>query len=358
MKDSVRKLEAYQAETPIEAVKDRYNLDHLARLSANESVAGPSPKVKAALKTALEDLDLNYYPDGQATVLREAIADLNQVPADNLVLGVGADELIQLLTRVVLTPGSNMVVPDPTFGEYGIHGDIEQVTTKKVPVNPEDGHIDFKALRDAVDDQTEMVWLANPNNPTGVFEPVAKIQAFLEDLPADVVLVVDEAYFDFVKDANKTVAPLVAQYPNLVVLRTLSKAYGLANVRVGYGIMQDPLYTAMQAVRLPYNLSNLQMAAGTAAVQDQDYLKQVVSDVWTERDKFQNFLADNQIPFYDSQANFVWLDVGDAPKVGQQLLERGYQIKSSSSPSWVRIALGTPAENAGLQEALKEILGK
>ncbi|GAO99640.1 histidinol-phosphate transaminase [Fructobacillus ficulneus] len=355
MKKSVAALEAYQAEKPVETIKAEYGLDSLARLSANESVYGPSPKVKEAIQAALAT-DLGYYPDGQATSLRQAVAELDQVAEDNLVFGVGADEIIQLLTRVVLESGQNIVIPDPTFGEYAIHAQIEQAETKRVAVFPETGGVDFEALAAAVDDQTAMVWLANPNNPTGVFESPTDIQVFLDQLDPSVVLVVDEAYIDFVDQADKTVAPLVADYSNLVVLRTLSKAYGLANLRIGYGIIADPLWTAMQAVRLPYNLSTLQIAGGTAAVLDQDYVQGNIEKIRVERAKFEAFLAANEIPFYPSQANFVWVKVGDAPQVGQDLLEAGFQINKRLNPEWVRITLGRPEENERLQEALLQAL--
>ncbi len=355
MKKSIKNLAAYEAEIPAEVVKAKYGLQHLARLSANESVYGPSPKVAQAIKATSDDI-LGYYPDGQATLLRQAVAELDDVDPENLVFGVGADELIQLLTRTILTPGTNMIVPDPTFGEYALHAQIEQAETKKVPVNVKSGHVDFKAMLAAVDDKTAMVWLANPNNPTGVFEPVADILAFLDKLPKSVVLVVDEAYYNFADESDATVAQYVKDYANLVVLRTLSKAYGLANLRVGYGIMTDPLYRVMQAVRLPYNLNTYQIIGGTAAVKDQAYLSEVVAKVQSERIKFQKFLHHNDVTFYDSQTNFIWIKVGDTKKVGAYLLSKGYQVNDRLNKEWIRIALGTPEDNEGMRQALLDVI--
>ncbi|GMA70365.1 histidinol-phosphate aminotransferase [Leuconostoc litchii] len=350
MKDTVKSLSAYQAELPVKVIKEKYGLKHVSRLSANESVYGPSPKVAQAVREVSDDI-LGYYPDGQATSLREAVATLNQVNPDNLIFGAGADELIELLTRVVLEPGANVIVPSPTFGEYAMHAQIEQATTKKVPVDEDNGHVNFEEMLKAIDDKTAMVWIANPNNPTGVFETTDAIQNFLDKLPQNVILVVDEAYYDFVDKPNATVAPLVSKYDNLVVLRTLSKAYGLANLRVGYGIMQEPLFTAMQAVRLPYNLSTYQIAGGTAAVLDQEYLQKNVAKFQLERKKFQDFLRDNNFKFYESQANFIWIKVGETKKVGQSLLEQGFQVNDRLNSDWIRIALGTPEDNAELKLA-------
>ncbi len=354
MKETIKNLTAYQAELPADVVKEKYQLDHLARLSANESPYGPSPKVGEAIRAIPDDV-LGFYPDGQATLLRDKVAALEQVDPENLVFGVGADELIQLLTRTVLTPGGNMVVPSPTFGEYAFHAQFEQATTKQVPVDDATGHVDFAGMLAAVDDRTEMVWLANPNNPTGVFETRADILAFLAQLPESVVLVVDEAYYDFVDAPDATLAGDVGNYPNLVVLRTLSKAYGVANLRVGYGIMTAPLYPVMQAVRLPYNLNTYQIVGGAAALDDQTYLQEIVKKVQHERTIFQDFLHEHGFKFYASQTNFIWLQVGDSKRVGEQLLSHGYQVNDRLSDSWLRIALGTPTDNAGMRDILAEL---
>jgi histidinol-phosphate aminotransferase len=223
-------------------------------------------------------------------------------------------------------------------------------------VKLETGQVDFDAMLAAVDEKTSMVWLANPNNPTGVFEKRSDILAFLEKLPKTVILVVDEAYYDFVDEPDATVAIDVKNYTNLVVLRTLSKAYGLANLRVGYGIMQEPLYGVMQAVRLPYNLNTYQIVGATAAVEDQNYLNQVVTKTQVERKQFQTFLRDNNLTFYDSQTNFIWIKVGDTKKVGEYLLSQGYQVNDHLNSEWIRIALGTAEDNVGIRKAILTIM--
>lgn len=351
MKETIKNMAAYEAELPVAEVKATYGVSHVARLSANESPYGPSPKVGPAIRDVSDDV-LGFYPDGQATALRQAVAKLEQVNPDSLVFGAGADELIELLTRVILTPNDNVIVPNPTFGEYAMHAQIEQTTTKSIPVNQETGHVDFDAMFDAVDEHTTMVWLANPNNPTGVFETRSDILSFLQKLPQSVVLVVDEAYYDFVDQIDATVIRDVKDYPNLVVLRTLSKAYGLANLRIGYGVMQEPLYQVMQAVRLPYNLNTYQITGAVAALSDQLYLQSVVAKVKSEREKFEQFLTKHQFKYYQSQTNFLWIKVGDAKRVGEALLSEGYQINDRLNAEWIRIALGTLSDNEGMQRIL------
>ncbi|CAH1850605.1 histidinol-phosphate transaminase [Convivina intestini] len=357
MKELIKNLAAYQAEEPAELVKKRYGLKELARLSANESVYGPSPLAVQALQ-AVDPAVLNYYPDGQATALRQAVAQVGKVPLESLIFGDGADELIELLTRTILTPGSEMIVPQPTFGEYAIHAQIEAAKTIQVPIDAQSGQVDFDALLAAVTDQTALIFLANPNNPTGVLEKVADIRAFLDKLPSKVILVVDEAYYEFANNPAATCAPLVEQYDNLVVLRTLSKAYGLANLRVGYGIVPAQLFDILQAVRLPYNLSTYQITGGAAAVADQPYLQKVVQQVSQERQDFEICLTKLGLTFYPSATNFIWVKVGDAESVGQKLLEKGYQINAHLNPAWVRITLGTPTQNRAMQEILGQILAK
>ncbi|HEY4399900.1 MAG TPA: histidinol-phosphate transaminase [Lactobacillaceae bacterium] len=338
MKPQVRTLAAYQPEVPN---------PHVVRLSANENVFGASPKVAEALQNFLADT-INYYPDGQATPLRQALSQLTGIAAEKFVLGVGLDEIIQLLSRVLLTPTANIVTATPTFSEYELHADIEGSHTKAVPVL-EDGHVDFAGMLAAVDEQTALVVLTNPNNPTGVFESVADITSFLDKLPREVTLFVDEAYFEFVAEEVATVLPLVAQYENLVVGRTLSKAYGLANLRVGYAVMNEPLLSAMQAVRLPYNLSTFQQTAAVTAVRDQAYLRNVVTVVQQEREQWQTFLREQGYDFYASQGNFVYVAVSDAKRYAQELLAAGFQVKAYPAVQRLRFSMGAPADMARMR---------
>ncbi|CAK8053601.1 histidinol-phosphate transaminase [Eupransor demetentiae] len=353
MKAFVKKLKAYKAEVTVEEIKKKYGLSKLVRLSSNESVYGPSPKAIEAIK-GIDLSQLNYYPDGQAGPLRRAVAQQEGVAEDSLVFGDGGDEIIELLTRTILTPGSEMIVPDPTFGEYVIHAEIEGAKTVAVPIKAATGQIDFAGMLKRVNNQTALIFLANPNNPTGVQEKVADIEAFLKDLPNNVILVVDEAYYEFSGNAQASCVSLVAKYPNLVVLRTVSKAYGLANLRVGYAILPEKLAGILQAVRLPYNLSNFQITGAAAAIQDQDFLAQVVSKVAKEREIFQAFLKEVSIKFYPSTANFIWFEMKDSARLAERLLQSGYQVKSSLDPNHIRLTLGKPEDNQAIRTIIKD----
>lgn len=350
MKPQMQSLQAYVPELPQEMVMTKYGLTNLHRFSANENVFGPSPKVAEAMKQ-VETSDLNYYPDGNATTLRNAVAALHQIEPTKLVFGAGLDEIIQLLTRVLLEKGKNLVTIAPTFSEYELHATIEGATTKKIAVLP-DGHIDFAGVLDAIDADTNLIVITNPNNPTGVFEEFETMTHFIEQVPVDVPVFVDEAYIEFIVAESASVMPLTKKYPNLIVGRTLSKAYGLANIRIGYEVMSDPILTAMQAVRLPYNLSTQQLAGATAAIIDQDHLENYVTSIQVERQRWLDWLADNDFEFFQSSTNFIFVKVGQAKRVGEYLLSRGFQVNDRLNDEWIRFSIGLPADNEMLREQL------
>ncbi|WP_395319839.1 histidinol-phosphate transaminase [Fructilactobacillus frigidiflavus] len=353
MKANLAQLTNYQGELPIAALKKQFKLNQLVRLSANESSFGPSPQVVQALQ-ATDFSQLNRYPDGSATALRTEIAKLEGINPQQIVFGTGADELIELICRVTLTNQGNMVQVSPTFGEYGIQAQIEGTELREIPVNENTGKVEFAKLKAAIDERTELIWLANPNNPTGVFEDPQAIQTFLRDLPSQTVLVLDEAYIEFVNEAAPSVIKLVAQFPNLVVLRTLSKAYGLANLRIGYGVASGKMLNALQSIRLPYNLSNFQIAGGKAALTDQAYVHKVVQVVQQERQQWEAFLQRHLFTFYPSAANFMFVKVQNAQRVGDYLLQNGYQVKYPVQRDWLRITIGKPADNQAVRNLLLE----
>lgn len=344
MKPTIKNIQPYIAEAPVQAIQQAYHLDHIARLSANENVYGASPKVYEALQQLNQDV-LNYYPDGNANDLRQALSQLTGIAAEKFLFGNGADELISLISRVFLTSDSNIVIQAPTFGAYRTEANIEGAEVRAIPVFEQNGHTDFSGMLNAIDEKTSLVWLVNPNNPTGVFEPVTDIENFLNQLPPDVVLVVDEAYYDFVNNQTATALPLLENHDNLIVVRTLSKAYGLANLRIGWLATNAAIHRDINAIRAPYNLSSYQIAGGVAAIEDQDYLQKVVAGIQDERTKWLAVLDSLNVPYYVSDTNFLWFKVADAKRLGEQLLSQGVQVNSRLNPQWIRIAIGLPEDN-------------
>ena len=232
LKKTVADLHPYVPEEPLQDLQAKLGIDKLVRLSANENPFGTSTRVKKALATATS-LPLNEYPDGNANALREAVAQYLQVDPEQLLFGCGLDEIIELITRTFLEPGDEVVEPWPTFSEYKLHDQIEAAKTVDVPVK-EDGSVDADGLVAAITDKTKLLWLCNPNNPTGTLMQPAEMQALLSRIPQHVLVLIDEAYIEFVDGVdNPSAVQFLDQFPNIVVMRTFSKIYGLAGMRVG-----------------------------------------------------------------------------------------------------------------------------
>ncbi len=354
VKESVKHLNPYVPEKTLTDLKKQYGLERLVRLSANENAFGTSPEVAKALDD-WHYAGTNLYPDSNAAALRKGIATRFNVSEDDLLFGNGLDEVIELLCRVILSPGDEVIDPALTFSEYRLHSEIEGAVIKDVPLDGA-GYLNLALIKKEITDRTRMIWLCNPNNPTGTFLSASTIAAFLKDVPAETTVIVDEAYIDFVDEKHASVVELTKQYANLVVLRTFSKAYGLANFRVGYAVCHSPLMGYLQAARLPYNLSTFAEIAATAAFKDQEFIKQVTDTVIVERRKWESFLTRQKLPFYDSAANFVFFQAPDANQLHTYLLKHGYLLRNGLKPGWLRVSIGYPEDNAAVQKLITDFI--
>ncbi|MCH5462473.1 histidinol-phosphate transaminase [Lactobacillus sp. LC28-10] len=355
LKEAIKKLKPYIPEQTIEEIKREQGLTKLVRLSANENAWGTSPKVaQAILDWGVQDA--NRYPDSELTGLRNAIAQGLKVKPETLVFGDGLDEIIQLLSRTLLSPADEVVLTQPTFSEYALHAEIEGAKLVNVPVDT-DGLTDLKEMLAAITPATAMVWLCNPNNPTGTYVTHQAIATFMDQVPKSVTVVVDEAYIDFVTDEKQaSVVDLLQKFDNLVVLRTFSKAYGLANFRVGYAVVAPQLAKILQTVRLPYNLSTFAEIAAEAAYADQSFVADVVDAVAKERHKWLSFLQKLKVQYYPSQANFIFFKITDAAKLSQELLQNGYLVRTGLGPDWLRITVGQPTDNQVVQNLIRAFI--
>jgi len=351
MKESVQNLKPYIPEKPLATLKAELGLAKLVRLSANENPYGTSPAVEAAVK-AWDFTASNRYPDGDATALRQAIAQQQAINPDQIVFSVGLDEMIVMVSRTFLTPGDQVLVSAPTFSEYGLHAEIEGAKLVSVPTLPND-HVDFKAMAQALTPKVKMVWLCNPNNPTGTVESLADLEAFIQQVPTDTMVLIDEAYLDFAPQAKAlTAMQLPSRYANVVVMRTFSKAYGLANFRIGYAVFAPQVAPTMQAVRLPYNVNSLTQVAALAAVQDQTFVADTVAKNAAERAKWQAFFQEQGIHADDSAANFIFFEYPDADKLATYLLQHGYSFRTGLRPNWLRMTIGTADDGAALRQLI------
>jgi histidinol-phosphate aminotransferase len=356
-KEQLLTLTPYQPGKSIESVKKQFNLENIVKLASNENPYGCSEKVYSAIQEKLENLVI--YPDGHATDLREELAHFLQVSPDQLIFGNGSDNLIQIITRALLYPNASTVMAVPTFSQYKHNAVIEGAIIKEVPLV--NGEHDLESMLAAIDDQTNVIWLCSPNNPTGTYTKESSLRSFLDKVPSHILVVLDEAYYEYVvaEDYYQSIN-LTRIYENLIVLRTFSKIYGLASLRIGYGIANPSIIRALEPAREPFNVNAVGQAAACAAIKDQDYVKDCKEKNRQGLIQFYNFCNKNQLEFYPSQTNFILIDFKiDGDEVFQYLLERGYIVRSGKPlgfPEAVRITVGSTEQNEGVLSVLQEFL--
>ncbi len=353
---AVQGLTPYEPGRPIEEVQRELGLTDVIKLASNENALGPSPKALAALREALGGV--HRYPDGQGFALKQKLAARLGVGPEALVLGNGSDELITLALRAYVEPGDEIVVADPTFLIYRLAGQVAGAVVRTVPLAQ--FRYDLPAMRRAVTRRTKVVFIANPDNPTGTYVTVREVAAFLDGLSDDVLVVFDEAYYELaeVPEFPQTV-PLVRAGRAVLVTRTFSKAYGLSGLRVGYGIAPAAIAAALNQVREPFNVNVLAQAAAVAALDDDAHLEATRAYVRAGKRALLDTVEALGLRAVPSATNFVLIEVGaDALAVAQGLLRRGIIVREMTAwhlDGFVRITIGTPDEMARLTAALREI---
>jgi histidinol-phosphate aminotransferase len=356
----VRAIAPYRAGKPISEVAREYGLDEsrIVKLASNENPLGMPESARAAMMAAAADL--GRYPDANGFELKAALSARFGVPQDWLTLGNGSNDILELVAHAVLQPGLSAVYSQYSFQVYEL---ATQETGARAIVTPakDFGH-DLPAMRAAIAADTRVVFIANPNNPTGTFLPAAEIAAFLESVPQQVVVVLDEAYNEYLDPALRFDATQwVRRFPNLVLSRTFSKAYGLAGLRVGYGVAQPALTDLMNRVRQPFNVNSLAQAAAVAALSDQPFLERSRA-LNAEGLRMLSAAFDALgLPYVKPYGNFVLVEVGDAAAVNQALLRAGVIVRPVGNyglPRWLRVTVGLPAENEAFVAALRGALGR
>lgn len=346
-------LPSYKPGKPIEEVKKEFGLEKVVKLASNENPFGASKKAAEAIANAASNTAL--YPDGYAATLRSAVASFHSVDENQLIFGNGSDEVIQILCRAFLTPNSNTVTADPTFSQYKLNAVIEGAEVREVP--SVDGVHDLDAMAEAIDENTKIVWVCNPNNPSGTYVGEEAFQQFLKKVPEDVLVVSDEAYYEYVtaNDFPETLS-LLKQYKNLIVLRTFSKAYGLAALRVGYGIGHPSVISLLDPVRPPFNNNTFSHVAAIASLEDQVFIEDCFEKNKQGIAQFTSFCENYNLKYYPTQTNFILIDFNVSGDVlFQYLLERGYIIRSGEAlgfPTCIRVTVGNEEENNGIIELL------
>ena len=333
---------------PIEAVAREYGLDQaaIAKLASNENPLGPSPKAMEAMRQAIEQVQL--YPDGACHALREKIAAVRGLKSESIIVGNGSNEIIELLGHCFLRPGVEVVMGAQAFIVYKLVSLLFGAKPVEVPM-PDFRH-DVRALLDAVNERTAMVFVASPNNPTGQANTEAELVYLAENLPAGVLLCVDEAYAEYLEQAVD-VRHLIEQGRPLIALRTFSKIYGLGGLRVGYGYAAPELIRLLQRVRQPFNVNSLAQVAACAALDDREFVLRCKTANAAGRQQLSAGLQKFGLSCYTGDANFVMCRVGEGRKVFEQLQSRGIIVRPLDPyglSEYVRISIGTEAENARL----------
>jgi len=352
-RDVLNGIAPYVPGKPISDVQRELGLSEVIKLASNENPFGCSKKVEKALKDAFSELPL--YPDGNATVLREKLTGIHGLKPEQFVFGAGSNEIITLIAQVFLEPGDESIFADNSFVWYDTA--VKVCGAKPVIVPLKDYTHDLDAMKNAVTDRTRIIWICNPNNPTGTIVTKQQLEDFLASIPGNIVIVLDEAYYEYARgeDYPETV-PLLEKYPNLIILRTFSKAYGLASLRVGYGMASEEIVSYLNRIRPPFNVNTLAQVAAAAALDDQDFVNYTV----VETKKGLEFLYDAfeklNLRYVRSRANFVWVETKlPSQELFRKLLAKGVIIRPFMG-NWTRITVGTPEQNNRLIDALREVL--
>ncbi len=358
IRPNVLRMRPYSPGKPISEVRRELGLENIVKLASNENPLGPSPKAVLAAQAAAKDL--NVYPDGAAFELKTALSHKFGVPAEQVVLGNGSDDLIDVLARVLLgSPQDEVIMGEPSFVRYESAAEIADSVLKKIPHNSRLEH-DLSVMAAAITGRTKIVFIANPCNPTGTIVRRKELDAFVRDLPPQAVLILDEAYYEFaVSDPDYPVSlDYLKAGSNVVGLRTFSKAYGLAGVRMGYGFAPEPLADAVLRARQPFGVNSVAQAACLAAIDDTEHVEKTVRVTQDGVIKLTKQLESLGAKVVPTHANFLYADFGvPTVPIFQRLLKAGYIVRTGDifgDPTFLRISIGTPEEMDGFCAALKD----
>lgn len=357
-KSAIMDLPVYQPGKPIEEVKRELGLDDVIKLASNENPYGCSEKVKEVIvaETAL----LNLYPDGASQELVQALSEHYGVNRNQIIIGAGSDDIIMMITRAFLVSGDETVMATPSFPQYRHNAKIEGAVCIEVPLA--DGTHDLEAMAAAITDKTKIVWVCNPNNPSGTIVTKDELESFLAKVPDHVLVVLDEAYFEYIEDEQyPNGLDYISQYRNVIVLRTFSKAYGLAALRIGYGIGDPEVIRAINQVREPFNTTRMSQAAALAALGDQAFIeecrrknKEEIGYLTAQFDRL-------GLHYYPAYGNFILVDCKrDARQLFDLLLRKGIIVRGGHAlgfPTSIRVTVGSREQNEKFIEALEEVLG-
>ncbi|MDP4178553.1 MAG: histidinol-phosphate transaminase [Bacillota bacterium] len=347
----------YKPAKSLQEIQDELGIDKILKLSANENAMGCSPLVYKALQKLPEEI--NLYPDFYCTKLREKLIKTLNVKEEQLIFGNGSFELISLLAQAFINSGEESIIPEPSFGWYKTVTLAMNGVIKSIPLR--NHKIDLKDVLNQVNDKTKIIWLCNPNNPTGTIFEKQEFEKFIENIPTRIILVLDEAYIDFVSsDEYFDTTKLVDKYKNIISLRTFSKVYGLASLRIGYGIADKEIIDIINKIRLPINVNAAAQAAALASLNDENFKKSCIENNKEGKEYYYKSFSEMGLEYIPTETNFIMVNVlKDSMKVTDELLRKGISLRAGTEfgmNTWLRITIGKIEENILVIEKLKQVL--
>jgi len=355
----VANLNPYVPGKPVSELERELGISNSVKLASNENPLGCSPKATAAISQELGEVA--RYPDGGGFELRSALAQKHGVDAAGITLGNGSNDVLDMIARVFLGPGKESLFSQHAFAVYPISSQAVGAELKIAPAI-DYGH-DLMAMTELISENSAVIWIANPNNPTGNWLASGELHSFIAAVPSNVVVVVDEAYVEYVDEADYPDASYwLQEFPNLIVTRTFSKAYGLASLRVGYGISHPDIADLLNRVRQPFNVNSMALAAAHAALGDAEFIQRAVEVNRAGMSQLENGFREMGLEFIPSVGNFITVDVGrSGPEVDQALLREGCIVRPVANyglPNHLRVSIGLEEENARLLIAMQKVLGQ
>jgi len=362
--EQVKNIAPYVGGRPISEVARQFGLveDQIVKLASNENPLGIPESAKVAMMAVMHDL--GRYPDSNGFELKQVLAKKNQVPDNWITLGNGSNDILELATRSVAQMGSEIIFSKHAFAVYPLATQAVGAKAIVIDPTPDDLGHDLAAMLAAITENTKLIFVANPNNPTGSFIPGQRIEQFLSQVPSHIVVVLDEAYNEYLKPEQQYDAIAMArQYPNLIVSRSFSKAYGLAGLRLGYAVSQEELTDLMNRIRQPFNVNSLAQAAAIAALQDTEFLERGAKLNQEGYVQLTQAFDQMHLHYLPSAGNFILVQVGEDDQAGTrvnlELLKQGVIVRPVDNyglPKFLRVSIGLPQENAAFLVALETAL--
>jgi len=353
----IYKIKPYVPGKPIDEVRRELGLKSVIKLASNENPYPPSPKVLAAMSKAAHEI--NRYPDGGCFLLRRTLARKLGIDDDQLIFGNGSDEIIVLAVKAFAAKGDDIIIAKPSFLIYEIASTLSGARLHQVPLK--DFRYDLEAMKSKVSARTKIIFMGNPDNPAGTYITHAQAENFLRSVPKSTLVFFDEAYFEYVqaKDYPDTLS-LMKKYPNLMTTRTFSKMYGLAGLRIGYGIASREIIDILNRLREPFNVNSIAQVAAVAVLSDEAYYRNIAKEVSEQRQYLYRSFQTMEIPFVESFTNFILVHVGvDSTQVASSLLKKGVIIRDMAAwglKGYIRVSIGSASENKRFIKTLGEVI--